>query len=274
MVDSPEAECPLVLIHGLSASAYSWAPIVPLLSTTRSVIVVNLPGHRDGPPLTNPRRFATSVYVDVVEAELDRLGIERADIVGNSLGGWIALQLAGRGRANSVVCLAPAGGWRVGGLYDRWMAIQFGVAARIARWLLASDRFDAERRRAARLFLLGMVAKPRHVSDTQLGHFLRDVAECEALAVSVKRAAGRDVSRVPAATCPVLIAWSERDRILISARARRNLERQVGSPQVVQLAGVGHVPMTDAPDLVAATILGFTEAAGSLEVTVGGEVAS
>jgi pimeloyl-ACP methyl ester carboxylesterase len=47
--------------------------------------------------------------VDGVEAELDRLGLDKVHIAGNSLGGWISLELARRGRARSVVVFSPAG---------------------------------------------------------------------------------------------------------------------------------------------------------------------
>lgn len=251
-------ERPLILIHGMASSAQAWAPVVPLLSPTRTVVVVTLPGHRDGPALGNPRHLRSSLYVDAVEAEMDRLGIDSADIVGNSLGGWVALQLAGRGRASSVVCLAPAGGWRVGGLFDRWITTQFRLAYRFASWLVGTDRPNVGRRRASRLLLLGMVAKPALVSDAQLDDIVRDIAECDALRWSIKRSAGRDLSTVPPADCPVLIAWSQRDRVLLSRRARRRLEKQMGIPRVIQLNGVGHVPMSDEPGLVADTILGFT----------------
>jgi pimeloyl-ACP methyl ester carboxylesterase len=52
---------------------------------------------------------------DVLERDLDAAGISTAHIVGSSLGGWLAFELAARGRARSVVALAPAGGWQPGG---------------------------------------------------------------------------------------------------------------------------------------------------------------
>ena len=51
------------------------------------------------------------MLADAVERALDEAGFERAHIAGNSLGGYVALQLAARGRAETVVALAPAGGW-------------------------------------------------------------------------------------------------------------------------------------------------------------------
>ena len=69
------------------------------------VLAPALPGHLGGPPLNGDFDLAAHV-----ERVMDEAGVERAHIVGNSLGGYLALVLAARGRAGSVVALAPAGG--------------------------------------------------------------------------------------------------------------------------------------------------------------------
>ncbi len=253
---------PLVLIHGMSAGPDTWDPVVPLLAETRRVVLVTLPGHRGGAPITDPGTFHSSFYVDAVEAELDRLGIDRADLVGNSLGGWVALQLAGRGRATSVVCLAPAGGWPLGGAFDRFLTTQFSLGYRFARRVVAPGRRRVlDRPGVRRMFLAGMVARPENVTDAAYRAIVENIAECEALRVSISRPEGRDVQHVPRLTCPVLIAWSGQDRVLVSRASRRALVSQIGSPEVVVLPHVGHVPMSDSPELVASTILGFADRA-------------
>ncbi len=253
---------PLVLIHGMSAGPDTWSPVVPLLAETRQVVVVTLPGHRGGVPIADPGTFRSSLYVDEVEAELDRLGIDRADLVGNSLGGWVALQLAGRGRARSVVCLSPAGGWPTGGAFDRFLTTQFSFAYRFARRVVVPGKGRVLNRPAVRrMFLAGMVARPENVGDAAYWTIVEDIAECQALRLSISRPAARDVHQVPRLTCPVLIAWGGQDRILVSRASRRALVRQIGSPDVVVVPRVGHVPMSDSPELVASTILGFTEKA-------------
>jgi pimeloyl-ACP methyl ester carboxylesterase len=242
----------------MSSSGRAWDPVLPLLSRHRDVHVVSLPGHRGGPALAWPEQLRTADYVEAVERELDRLGLAEADLVGNSLGGWVALQLAGRGRARSVVCLAPAGGWPAGGAFDRFLAAQFALGYRACRRLASPAGLRWRQHRTVRRALLrSMVARPELVTADQLDELVGAIAECEALRLSIGRAAARDVSAVPRAGCPVLVAWSERDRILISQASRRRLERQVGAPVVTVLGGVGHVPMSDDPGLVAETILGF-----------------
>jgi pimeloyl-ACP methyl ester carboxylesterase len=255
---------PLVLVHGMSSSARAWDPLLPYLRATREVHAVALPGHRGGEPIDPRRPISTLDYVNAVERQLNDLGVTEAHLVGNSLGGWVALQLAGRGRARSVVGLAPAGGWAAAGAFDRFLAAQFSVAYWASRRLTAPGggrlRNDPRVRRA---LLRGMVAKPDRVGDEQFEDLLLDIAQCDALRRSISRPESRNVASVPRIECPVLIAWSDCDRILVSRRSRRRLVAQVGRPEVQILPGVGHVPMGDDPALVSGVILKFARAADS-----------
>jgi pimeloyl-ACP methyl ester carboxylesterase len=101
---------PLVLIHGLGSARTVWSLVMPSLAEAFDVVAVDLPGHGRSPwasdlPM-NPRSIADSV----VET-LDAIRVERAHLAGNSLGGWIALELAAAhpDRVRSVTALAPAG---------------------------------------------------------------------------------------------------------------------------------------------------------------------
>ena len=76
------------------------------------MLAPTLPGHAGGPPLAG--EVTARLLADAVERAMDEAGFGTAHIVGNSLGGYVALQLAARGRAESVVALAPAGGWAAG----------------------------------------------------------------------------------------------------------------------------------------------------------------
>jgi pimeloyl-ACP methyl ester carboxylesterase len=58
--------------------------------------------------------------------------------------------------------------------------------------------------------------------------------------------------------CPVLLAWGSRDRILPSARYSKRMRELLPSAEWVELRGLGHVPMSDDPELVARTISEFT----------------
>jgi pimeloyl-ACP methyl ester carboxylesterase len=102
---------PLVLIHGFSATRGVWQPLLESLERDHQVLAVNLAGHVGGPEIPDGTDVSVGALVDAVERDMDAAGFETAHLVGNSLGGWISLELAKRGRARSVVAIAPAGGW-------------------------------------------------------------------------------------------------------------------------------------------------------------------
>ena len=83
-----------------------------MLERRHDVLAPTLPGHAGGPPLTG--ELSDALLADAVERAMDEAGFATAHIAGNSLGGFVALQLAARGRAESVVALAPTGGWAAG----------------------------------------------------------------------------------------------------------------------------------------------------------------
>src|ERR1700758_2644479 len=101
---------PLVLIHGFSGTWRVWEPIVPLLEPSHDVLATTLGGHVGGPQIA-PGEVTVAMLADLLESAMDDAGFDTAHVVGNSLGGWLALELGHRGRARSVVALAPAGGW-------------------------------------------------------------------------------------------------------------------------------------------------------------------
>ena len=106
---------PLVLLHGLGSAATIFKPIIPKLSQDFRVITVDLPGHGqtsfDKAQAMDPKSLGTAVF-DSIENEY---GIRKFHVVGNSLGGWIALEMAAQQpeRIMSVTGLAPAGLWLV-----------------------------------------------------------------------------------------------------------------------------------------------------------------
>ncbi|HUW78566.1 MAG TPA: alpha/beta hydrolase [Candidatus Nanopelagicaceae bacterium] len=102
----------LVLLHGLGSAATAWRTITPELEKYFDVIAFDLPGHgktpyKRGIPM-DPRSLG-----ELVLQNLDELRIDRFHLVGNSLGGWICLEMAAAqpDRVNSVTALAPAGLW-------------------------------------------------------------------------------------------------------------------------------------------------------------------
>ncbi len=122
---------PLVLLHGLGASRRSFDPVLPALVSRFDVIAVDLPGFGDSAPLPGPGEVPPAVLAQHVADLLDELGVSTPHVVGNSLGGWVALELASRRPVASLTLLSPAGLWpRNTPLYDR---ISLGASRWLAR---------------------------------------------------------------------------------------------------------------------------------------------
>ena len=175
-----------------------------------------------------------------VEAAMDEAGFDRAHIVGNSLGGYVALHLAARGRATSVVALAPAGGWARGD--DAWRAVldhfevmqaQVRAAAPNADRLLATPQ---GRRRATQFTSV----RYQHIPAELLAHQMVGVARCDL--APLHEAARREGYHLDAARidCPVRIVWGTEDQILPWPRAAvRYREDWLPQADWVELEGRG-----------------------------------
>ena len=98
----------LVLLHPFLLSGNVWQDVVPLLSSYHQVFTPTLLGHRGGPPV---QRRPVTIWdvIDAAEEYLNEHGLQRPHLVGNSAGGFVALELARRGRAATVCALSPAG---------------------------------------------------------------------------------------------------------------------------------------------------------------------
>jgi pimeloyl-ACP methyl ester carboxylesterase len=102
----------LVLLHALGSSRTVWDPVVPALAERFDVLTVDLPGSGGSGPVPPGTEPHPAFLAGTVAALLDELGIDRPHVVGNSLGGWVALDPAGPRPVASLTLFAPAGLWR------------------------------------------------------------------------------------------------------------------------------------------------------------------
>ena len=102
---------PLVLLHGATATWRCWRPLLADLVPRFDVIAPTVAGHDGGPPFPDDVPATIAGAADLVERQLDELGVASAHFVGNSMGGALSIELAKRGRARSVVAISPGGGW-------------------------------------------------------------------------------------------------------------------------------------------------------------------
>ena len=246
---------PLVLLHGFMDTWRTWELVLPALERRHDVLALTLPGHAGGPPTTG----SIEVLTDAVERGMDEAGFETAHLVGNSLGGHVALRLAARGRARTVVALAPAGGWSDDSYRDllRFQATlveQTKAAAPYADALVATP----EGRRRATQYL---TTNFEHIPAELLAHQLRAAAASSESALAMIDEALREGWSLDAEhiTCPVRIVWGTEDRLLPwPAAAARFRTEWLPHADWVELDGVGHCPQLDVPLETAELIAGFT----------------
>ena len=124
---------PIVFLHGFTGTWHHWRPLLGPLAERFEVIAPTLAGHDGGPPYPADCDVTFEQGADSLEHHLDELGVGDAHLVGNSMGGALALELAKRGRARSVVALAPAGGWTDGDDETRRLARFFARQLRLTK---------------------------------------------------------------------------------------------------------------------------------------------
>jgi pimeloyl-ACP methyl ester carboxylesterase len=248
------AGAPLLLLHGLTASLFSWARCAALLAGERRVVRLDLPGHGLTGP--HPARYGWADMASLAARFLDELGIERASVAGSSLGGAVAWHVAARfpERVDRLVLLAPIGYPMPGKLpwplrllahpvlgpavsrftprrdFMERLAATYGDPARI-------DADDADRQ--FRLFR-------RAGNRTALRAFLRGgpIPDPRPLLAGIR--------------APTLLLWGSRDRVAPPAAAER-FARDIPGAVVQVIEGAGHAPMTELPEETAAAILAFLD---------------
>ena len=101
---------PLILIHGMGSASTIWKGITPALERHFEVITVDLPGHGQT-PYDPGQAMDPAALADLIVTNMDTLDIQQAHFVGNSLGGWVGLEIASRhpSRVLTFTGLAPAG---------------------------------------------------------------------------------------------------------------------------------------------------------------------
>jgi pimeloyl-ACP methyl ester carboxylesterase len=235
---------PIVLVHGLGGDRGIWRPVAAAVAAERDVIAVDVPGFGASAPLSNGHPPDPAALAAALARMLDALGLQRVAVAGNSLGAWIALELAALGRAESVVCIAPAGLWRAPLGPKPYPMYRAGRA--LGRGLALVLRFE----KARHLALAASVAHPERVPEQDAIRMALSYAAAPGfIAVSNAMRAGRFTAS-DRIDVPVTIAWCEHDRLIVRPR------RLPFEATEVVLADCGHVPMWDAPDAIARLLLG------------------
>ncbi len=249
----------LVLLHGLGMSARVWDDVLPLLEPHHEVVALTTLGHRGGVTATR-RPVSVRDLVDDVERALDARGLERPHVAGNSLGGWMAIELARRGRARTVCAFSPAGSWTAGTSEQAAGVRKIRRAVRLARLGRALPMTLLMRSGAVRRLTLRDVA--RHgdrLTPEQAIERTRDLLACAVLDDLLST--GDEIAPLDPLPCPVTLTWSGEDAILPPAVNGAVAAARLPRARFEVLPGVGHVPMIDDPAGVARAILRTTRLA-------------
>lgn len=249
---------PLVLLHGLGGTWHIWKPVISLLARHHEVHAITLPGHQDGLELGDGVEPSVASLADRLAQELSDRGIDKAHLVGNSLGGLMALELARRGRALSVTALSPAGAWKNDSDFQA-VARQFRIVFAIL-WLMIFLttlflRFAGVRRA---LNAQAMEHGDR-VPEDEVRRAMRALRQTRILPKLLDNI-GRDGSIKPldAGNVPICIAWCEHDKVIPFENFGKPMLETVRGARSVTIRGVGHVPMYDDPQQVTDVILATT----------------
>ncbi|MBG0813685.1 alpha/beta fold hydrolase [Planomonospora sp. ID82291] len=244
------AGAPLILLHGIGHHWQGWLPVLDRLAAERDVIAVDFPGFGVSPPLPPGTPYTAETLADAVESFCGMLGVREPHVAGNSLGGYVALELASRGVVRTAAALSPAGFWSRGELRYLQTVLR---ATRAAALALPPERAEATARNpVARALSTGvMVAHPGRLSEEAVlaaGEALRGARGFDETLASFAWLMPPAPPKVP-----VTIAWGERDRLLLRRQAVR--AARWSGQRVKLLRGCGHLPMSDDPELVARVLL-------------------
>lgn len=248
---------PLVLLHGIGSSRSAWDPVIPALAEHFDVIAADLPGFGDSAPLPPGTEPTPAALAAAVAGLLGELGVQPPPhVAGNSLGGWVAMELAAVHPVASVALLSPAGFWR--GSTPRYARFSL----RASRWLSRHATGPLNRLmgyRLGRWLALGQThGHPTRMTPDKARTVIGAMASCPGFDATLAATTHRHYQAGPPITAPVTVAFGSRDVLLLRRQSRHLGELPPGTRRG-ELPGCGHVPMADNPAAVTALI---TAAAG------------
>jgi pimeloyl-ACP methyl ester carboxylesterase len=247
-----------VLLHGTSASLHTWDGWTKALRGTHRVIRLDLPAFGLTGPFSG--RFAGQTYTGAnyaafVLAVLDRLGVQRFAIAGNSLGGEVAWRIAALAPQRvSKLVLVDAAGYPLAGanIPLGWQVARLPVLGRLTEHFLPRP-----------VIVQGLVAvygDPAKISEPLVDRYFELTLREGNRAALVQRAQtwspAEGVAKVTGVTAPTLVLWGGRDRIIPPANAQR-FAGDIAGAKVVMFDDLGHVPQEEDPGRTVAAVVDF-----------------
>ena len=262
---------PILLLHPFMMSSYVWHEVAPRLAETgRFEVFAPTMAWHNGGPRTRSWFLDTTTLADHVETQLDELGWDTAHIVGNSLGGAIAMQVLAQRpeRVASLALINSAGFGREVTILLRILAMPVlgplasrrttrATATMLERSCYA-DTALASRERIDRA--MAIAAKPHH------GKVMLAAAVELATARGVKAGWRRQLAAFAALhPRPAMVIWGDQDKVL-PAHHLEQARRVLPHAETHLLPGIGHMPQIECPDEFAALVLPFLDRASRAAV--------
>jgi pimeloyl-ACP methyl ester carboxylesterase len=245
--DSDQA--PVLFVHGLSGCWQNWLENIPAFAQDRRVVAVDLPGFGASPMPSQD--ITISSYANALDELMGALDIEAASVVGNSMGGFVAAELAIRHpqRVERMVLVAAAGIGVAEMRNDRAMA----VLKRGERIVLMGGAFMAanaarlsRRARLRRAAMAAVAAHPDRLSPPLVAEQISGSAAPGFLAALDALTSYDFEDRLPEIACPTLIYWGTKDR-LVPVRHSKRFNELIENSRRIVLEDTGHVPMLERP---------------------------
>lgn len=249
---------PLLLLHGHEQSAASWRWVIPVLARTHRVLALSLPGHGDsGPAVAGyaPGRDLAPLVADF----LDVLGVGQLHLVGNSVGGAVALRLAltDPTRVRTLTLVDSAG---LGRDVNPLLALDtLPIIGELAIMISRLPGGDLGRTSMSTTMLFAQPARvPKEFITEQhaLGRRPGQLEASTAMARALFNAAGqREVllDQLPTLTMPTLVVWGGCDYVLPVSQAHAAVDR-LPNGRLAVFADCGHMPHVECPDRFAAVM--------------------
>jgi pimeloyl-ACP methyl ester carboxylesterase len=251
---------PLLLLHGIGTTHTDFVALRARLEADYDVLAPDLPGHGESAALSE--RPTVAAVADVLEADLDAFGVDRVHVLGNSLGARLALELAVRGRARSVVAISPSGlNLPPERLYQ---GAVMGTARLILRGLRPVIGTAARFEHGRMLLLTGLRSAPWRAGEEEARALRGGFADSRGFWRLLWWALLVDIpTGLEQIDCPVLLAQGTAD-LIASGQTPRYLAYVPGS-RFRPLVGAGHAPQTDTPGAIVRLVRQATAAAGHSE---------
>jgi pimeloyl-ACP methyl ester carboxylesterase len=255
------SETPVLFIHGLSGCWQNFLENIPFIAQTRRVIAPDMPGF--GESEMPAQRISIELYARVVETLCERLGLDAVVAVGNSMGGFIAAELAIKHpqRVERLVLISAAG-ISSSNVY-RAPALTVGrIGAAVMANQTVDNRHIAARPRSRQMALALVARHPRLLAPEVAYEALLRGANKPGFYDALRACIEYDFrERLPDIGCPTLIVWGENDTIL-SVRDADEYEKLIPSTRKVVMRDTGHVPQVERPAAFNELLLDFLEQSG------------